>query len=230
MTEQDWVSCQQPETMLNYLDRQSTTWRQRLHRAGWWPVTPRVPMRRKLRLFDCACCHRVWGVLDGPSRSKVTVAERFSEGRANSAELAAVRTVFASPPSSCRATRHGAVATTCAAAEEGGKNLDEVTSCARYAQIAAADPGGESAAQAALIRDIFGNPFRPVRMDARWRTARVMALAETINFEQRFNAMPALAGALARSGCTDSLVLDHCRSAGPHVRGCWVIDALLAKG
>jgi hypothetical protein len=24
-------------------------------------------------------------------------------------------------------------------------------------------------------------------------------------------------------------VLDHCRKAGPHVRGCWVVDLLLGK-
>jgi len=30
-------------------------------------------------------------------------------------------------------------------------------------------------------------------------------------------------------GCADPAILGHCRSPGPHVRGCWVIDLLLGK-
>ena len=38
-----------------------------------------------------------------------------------------------------------------------------------------------------------------------------------------------LADALEDAGCTNADVLDHCRGAGPHVRGCWVVDLLLGK-
>jgi hypothetical protein len=41
--------------------------------------------------------------------------------------------------------------------------------------------------------------------------------------------MPILADALEEAGCTNSDILDHCRQSGEHVRGCWVIDALLGK-
>jgi hypothetical protein len=44
-----------------------------------------------------------------------------------------------------------------------------------------------------------------------------------------FSAMPILADALQDAGCDDPGVLAHCRDAGPHVRGCWVIDLLLGK-
>lgn len=33
---------------------------------------------------------------------------------------------------------------------------------------------------ACLLRDIFGNPFRPVEVDSRWLTADVVDLAQTI--------------------------------------------------
>ena len=34
---------------------------------------------------------------------------------------------------------------------------------------------------------------------------------------------------LEDAGCTDSQILDHLRSPGPHVRGCWVVDLVLGK-
>jgi hypothetical protein len=42
--------------------------------------------------------------------------------------------------------------------------------------------------------------------------------------------MAKLADALEGAGCTDGDILAHCRGAGPHVRGCWVVDLLLGKG
>jgi hypothetical protein len=39
-----------------------------------------------------------------------------------------------------------------------------------------------------------------------------------------------LADALMDAGCCNEIVLSHCRSAGPHVPGCWVVDSLLKKG
>lgn len=38
-----------------------------------------------------------------------------------------------------------------------------------------------------------------------------------------------LADALEEAGCTDADILSHCRSPGPHVRGCWVVDLILGK-
>jgi hypothetical protein len=31
------------------------------------------------------------------------------------------------------------------------------------------------------------------------------------------------------AGCADEQILKHCRSDGPHVRGCWVVDLILGK-
>jgi hypothetical protein len=38
-----------------------------------------------------------------------------------------------------------------------------------------------------------------------------------------------LADALEEEDCSDSALLDHLRSAGPHVRGCWALDVVLGK-
>jgi hypothetical protein len=76
---------------------------------------------------------------------------------------------------------------------------------------------------------IFGNPFRPVALDPRWRTADVTALARGIYEDRAFDRLPLLADALMDAGCGDEQVLAHCRSDGPHVRGCWVVDLVLGK-
>jgi hypothetical protein len=84
-------------------------------------------------------------------------------------------------------------------------------------------------AQCDLVRCIFGNPFRPSRLDPAWLGANggaVRDLASVIRAEARFADLPILADALEDAGCTDGQVLDHCREPGPHGRGCWVLDLL----
>jgi hypothetical protein len=87
----------------------------------------------------------------------------------------------------------------------------------------------ERAAQAHLVRDIFANPFRSVRFSPEWRTATAIALAQQMYESREFSAMPILADALQDAGCDNDEVLSHCRGAGPHVRGCWVVDLVLGK-
>jgi hypothetical protein len=84
--------------------------------------------------------------------------------------------------------------------------------------------------QIALLRDLFGNPFRPVALDPAWLTSDVLALTRGIYEEKAFDRMPILADALQDSGCASEDVLAHCRDVNAgHVRGCWVLDLLLDK-
>jgi len=87
----------------------------------------------------------------------------------------------------------------------------------------------EFVAHAALIRDIFGNPFRPITLDPSWLTSTVLALATGIYAERANDRMPILADALEDANCTNEDILNHCRGPGPHVRGCFVVDLLLSK-
>jgi hypothetical protein len=82
---------------------------------------------------------------------------------------------------------------------------------------------------AALLRDIFGNPFRPVAFDKQWRTDTAVSIARGMYDSRDFGAMPILADALQDAGCDNEDVLNHCRGPGPHVRGCWVVDLVLGK-
>jgi hypothetical protein len=83
--------------------------------------------------------------------------------------------------------------------------------------------------EAALLRDVFGNPFRSVAIDPEWLSSTVLTLASGIYEEKAFDRMPILADALQDADCDNEEILNHCRSEGPHVRGCWVVDLLLRR-
>jgi hypothetical protein len=85
---------------------------------------------------------------------------------------------------------------------------------------------------AQLLRDLFGNPFRPASMTPAWLTwnhGTVPAIARHIYEDRAFHDLPILADALEDAGCTDAAILGHCRGPGEHVRGCWVVDLLLGQ-
>lgn len=81
----------------------------------------------------------------------------------------------------------------------------------------------------ALVWDVVGNPYAPVRLRDEWRTSTALALARGMYQSRDFAAMPILADALQDVGCNEDRVLDHCRGTGNHVRGCWCLDLLLGK-
>jgi hypothetical protein len=86
----------------------------------------------------------------------------------------------------------------------------------------------EKVKQSKLVRDIF-NPFRHSNFDNRWRTAYLVGLARAIYEDRAFERLPILADAVMDAGCEDEQIISHCRSEGPHVRGCWVVDLVLGK-
>ncbi len=87
----------------------------------------------------------------------------------------------------------------------------------------------EEVAQTELLRDIFGNPFRPVTFDPAWRTEAAVGIAQAAYDSRKFGNLPILADALQDAGCDHPDILAHLRGPGPHVRGCWVVDLVLGK-
>jgi hypothetical protein len=74
-----------------------------------------------------------------------------------------------------------------------------------------------------VCRDVFGNPFQHVALDPawlRWNSGTVPAIARHIYDDRAFADLPLLADALKDAGCENAEVVAHCRSDGPHVRGC----------
>jgi hypothetical protein len=86
--------------------------------------------------------------------------------------------------------------------------------------------------RAAIVRDIFGNPFRPVVIERSWLTGNAGAaadLAQVLYDECAFDRLPILSDALEEAGCTDAAILSHLRGPGPHVPGCWPLDLLTGR-
>jgi hypothetical protein len=94
--------------------------------------------------------------------------------------------------------------------------------------------------QAELLRDIFGNPFHPSPFlpsnVLRWNDGTIVRLAEVVYEESDMpggaldnSRLAILADALLDAGCDDEALIQHCRSEGQHVRGCWAIDLILEK-
>lgn len=85
--------------------------------------------------------------------------------------------------------------------------------------------------RADILRDIVGNPFRPVKMPPAeylrfdgieirstpilsrglWQTPQVLAIAQTAYDSRDFSGLPVLADALEDAGCSDENVLEHLR-------------------
>lgn len=105
------------------------------------------------------------------------------------------------------------------------------------------DPPTPAPVRAALLREIFGNPFRPVVWDRsadaafgmecneafadcrhpfvalsggtlRWNDGAAPKIAQSIYNGRRFEDMPVLADALLDAGCENEVILAHCRGMG----------------
>ncbi|QEG25729.1 hypothetical protein GobsT_04560 [Gemmata obscuriglobus] len=88
----------------------------------------------------------------------------------------------------------------------------------------------ERRSHCAFLRDIYGNPFRPVTFSTEWRTGTTTAIARQMYESRDFGAMPILADAIQDAGCDSDDILAHCRDPQQvHVRGCWVVDLVLGK-
>src|SRR5262249_11746929 len=62
-----------------------------------------------------------------------------------------------------------------------------------------------------------------------WNDGAVPSLAREIRGAAAFERLPILGDALEEAGCTHAELLNHCRHAGGHGRGCLVVDALLGE-
>jgi hypothetical protein len=193
------------------------------------------PSVRKVRLFNAAICRRFWEYLPEASRSILSESEFLADGptqptadkmdlcwRANSVVAPFDRQYPTKqfPSAEVRIQRDAAAAVCYAVVP------NELWGAVSY--FWEIDPA-EKAAHSIVIRDVFGNPFRPTTVDPSWLTTNVGQLARFIYDSRAFDRLPLLGDALEDAGCDDATILSHCRTPGEHVRGCWVVDLLLGK-
>jgi hypothetical protein len=211
---------------------------------------------RRARLLAAALCRAAAPLLDHPDLARaLNEIEWYADGRTGARELGAVSQKFRfvaiqQYERSLRAAERDAP--DAARADVARSELAWAVVCAAAVSVTVRDVvmrlSGEvarslgaglpaaptvllrDAEQAALLRDLVGNPFRPAAFDAEWRTSTAVAIAKQMYDARDFSAMPILADALQDAGCDRDDILSHCRDAnGVHVRGCWVADLVLGK-
>ena len=206
MTEAEWLTCKNSDKML----------------VAFPPQT-----ERKAQLFASACCRLIGHLLTDRGLRAITGIERALDGKIPLTELFEL-----SPPTAASfATNHEGDSAVRSAFSAGGRDgLHYCRRAANYSAAASTDAPAVWNAQAELVRDIVGNPFRPVTFAPEWRTDTAVAIARTMYESREFGAMPILADALQDAGCDNDDILNHCRDANAtHVRGCWVVDLVLGK-
>ena len=227
MTEAEWLSCEDPAAMLNFL-------------------RGRVSDRR-LRLFICGCCrHMPDAYVSEEEIESIEYGERYADGevtldylnsyRANRPArfhtnglnwytsaikrltLCRKKMLLQSALNSVSTTAHARVAAVF------GDYQHEKKEARRVATLI------ERRFVAGIVCDVFRNLIRPTALDPVWRTDTVLSLAQGMYESRDFSAMPILADALQDAGCENEDVLNHCRDEkAVHVRGCWVVDLVLGK-
>lgn len=237
MTDTDWLECSDPEFMMLFLRETSD---------------------RKLRLLSVAVCRRVEHLMaNEESRRALEIAERFADGLATEgerigAEFAVLRASAAAfnkweadvgaeePPAGVSYwAAAAAIGTVMSVAYEGAaKAVSEAGLGLAWSEDESLVAGPDywagidlGAPWPGVIREVVGNPFRPITLNPSLLNDTVVKLASTIYHEQAWDRLAVLADALEES-CSGAIapeLLEHLRSDGPHYRGCWGIDCVLGR-
>jgi hypothetical protein len=215
MSQDDWTVAEEPVALLKMVEP--------------------IASDRKMRMLACGCCRLIWDDLSlEPVRAVVEMSEKYADGLVSADDLneshnravitfvntlhEQVRLLTEDPAEFTRFQKAARVNDCCHVGKLSSEKVSDLLSAQGVKER-----GSE------LLREIFGNPFRPVSFDPAWRTSTAVALAQQMYDGRDFSLMPIPGDALQDAGCEHADILDHCRSAGPHVRGCWVVDLVLGK-
>lgn len=229
MTEHEWLTCENPARMLDWLTVLGPHGFVNRGLPRYW-----TPASRKLRLFACAC-------------GRLHAEPWFPDARSDPVMIAI-----------CDAERHADGQEPERFPLQSGDNQQGYYVLRNDAAEAARLMAGVSddARKAALLRVIVGNPFRAHLLPGptcgacqgqgyydtvtgenehdqcdcpdctsfarclQWQSGLIPSMAEQIYQERRFQELPALADALEDSGYTHADILNHLRGK----ERCWECD------
>lgn len=263
MTEAEWLACADPHRMLEFLGENASLRKQRLFacaavRRVWHLLLDdhsREAVEEAERYADGIGCEEDRVLLYRRARE---VAREYAFSRTGQDGD------YSAWKAKEEAARAAAWTAACAEYEYGSDPIAEAAFGAEYAAGNAAwakydaecDPGqalttkaaidacqaaaiahqGEAITQAAILRDLFGNPFRAKRFDSSWQQAPIRVAALAIYKSRDLPSgtldntlLACLSDALEEVGCPDQLILGHLRDPALHYRGCWVVDLILGK-
>ena len=218
MTESRWVACTDPRRMFAFAERWGS--------------------QQKMLLFSAGCLRRA--------------RHLFSDNRSQRAPellelMAAGGQIEPEPPNDYLASSEAYWVAQREIRFQADKNALTITYQAYWGNVgmAAHNSAGfmapsPSVADCAFIRDFFGPLlFRQLAIAAdvlAWKERTVPKLAQaayegTALTEDTIapDALAVLADALEEAGCSEQSILDHLHGPGPHFRGCWPVDLVLAK-
>jgi hypothetical protein len=227
MTDQEWLALDDPLSFL-LLAR---------HYAS----------ERKLLLFACGWCRRLWPLLpfDG-SHEAVVAAERCADGLLSWDEFTAavvgsrIGAAFLGRASSRfegRFTR-GYIAARAVLWETIPLEKPHMQTW-RDEESFYQPTEVQRRRQCQIAHDVFPNPFRPVIPDPAWlawKGGMIPQLARAAYDDRQLpwgtldsTRLAVLADALEEAGSTVDRLPAHLRSEGPHARGCWAVDVILGR-
>jgi hypothetical protein len=203
MTEAEWLTCTDPQQMLEFVKNLSTWRKLRLFLCAHLRMTPFSPTHAfRSQLADVL--ERLADGLPGSEKALTTMIQEMKEfqwsciQRQDFERAAYLRECF------------------------------DLLKLARQPDTVMGLAAGEC--DCPILHDLFGNnPFQPITFNPASLTPTVANLAQAIYEESAFDCLPLLADALDEAGCTNNDILRHCRQQGKHVKGCWLVDLLLDK-
>jgi hypothetical protein len=174
MTDAEWLASTDPWSMLHVVKRSA-------------------PSERKVRLWNAAICRRFWDNLPADSQAILEESELLADGLvlrgSDNMELCCRANAAVAPfdrlyptkqfPNARVRIQRDAAAAVCYAVIP-----NELFGAMGY--FWDIDPA-EKEPHSSIIRDVFGNPFRPVVIDPAWLTPNVVALARNIYDERAFD-------------------------------------------
>jgi hypothetical protein len=210
MTEEQWLACDEMPTMIRCLESVRG-------------------QARKLRLFGCACCRRIWSLIPHDlNRQAVLCVEEYPE---DVDREKFPQGVFSHPELNRALVGSSSVEDECAgepaywAVKYLGRSYYKVTPASagvgivvRAQQARGEARSDEAAAQADLFRDVFGNPFRPVSLDTNWLTPTVVSIVQAAYDERTLPSGELESARLVPQSALDGLRLLS-DSGGGHAEG-----------
>ncbi|MDY3558960.1 hypothetical protein R5W23_006136 [Gemmata sp. JC673] len=254
MTEAEWLACADPAAMYKFLGGRASHRKWRLFACACcrrhWHWAADTPAAQAVEVAERFADGRATAKkLRAVQKETQDAARQFyDEYRQTQGVAPYIAHMHASACADAAAAGHDTRASSASYAISGANYAAqtyayEITNTAGgVSDLWQAHKDAEAAAHAGVLRDVVGNPFRPVGFDPAWRTTDVRLLAERIYNDRAFDQLPILADALQDAGCGAERLLEHLRdpallpwersdAAGPppveHARGCWALDLVL---